>query len=351
MDMAPRNPIADDLPRDLYLEVTNRCNSRCQTCIRTFERLEPLRDLRLEEFRAIVDQFDALDRVVLHGIGEPLLNADLGAMIRYVKDERPSTAVLFNSNAILLDDGWQETLIDAGLDEYRISMDAASAATYARIRGVDGFDRAIENTRRFTCRLRGHQGPRLSFWMMAMRENLGELLDLVDLAAEVGVPEVYVQRLVLIDRGMARSEQSLYGQLRAQEEAALATAAERAQAHKLAFRASGLTSPYESLRGQNGDMTSPGGPQGGPFDVAQGGPYSACYRLWTTTYITVNGNVLPCCISPFSTTDYDGLILGNVFQTPFAQIWNGEHYVTRRKALYTADPLHPCELCGSNWAL
>jgi MoaA/NifB/PqqE/SkfB family radical SAM enzyme len=349
--MAPRNPIADALPHDLYLEATNRCNSRCQTCIRTFERLEPLRDLRLEEFRNIVDQFEVLDRVVLHGIGEPLLNADLGAMIRYAKDERPSTAVLFNSNAILLDDNWQETLIDAGLDEYRISMDAASAATYARIRGVDGFDRAIENTRRFARRLRRNQGPRLSFWMMAMRENLGELPDLVDLAAEIGVPEVYVQRLVLIDHGMARAEQSLYGQLRAQEEVALAIAAERAQAHGLAFRASGLTSPHESLRGQRGEAMSPGSTQDRPFDPAQDRPYSACYRLWTTTYITVNGNVLPCCISPFSTTDYDGLILGNVFQAAFAQIWNGERYVARRKALYTADPLHPCELCGSNWAL
>jgi MoaA/NifB/PqqE/SkfB family radical SAM enzyme len=65
--MAPRNPVAERLPRELYVEVTNRCNSRCQTCIRTFELLEPLRDLRLAEFQAIVDQFPVLERVVLHG--------------------------------------------------------------------------------------------------------------------------------------------------------------------------------------------------------------------------------------------------------------------------------------------
>ena len=68
-------------------------------------------------------------------------------------------------------------------------------------------------------------------------------------------------------------------------------------------------------------------------------------------YVTANGNVLPCCISPFSTTDYAGLILGNVFDSSFAEIWNGEKYTARRAALHTARPLHPCEFCGVNWTL
>jgi len=326
--------VVEGLPRELYVEVTNRCNSRCQTCIRTFELLEPLRDLTLAEFQAIVDQFPVLERVVLHGIGEPLLNAELAAMIRYVKDQYPSAVVLFNSNAVLLDEDWRHALIEAELDEFRVSLDAATAATYARIRGIDAFDTVIENLGRFAS-LHNAGRPRLSFWFTAMRENLNELPVLADLAAKVGVPEVYVQRLVLIHHGLARAEQSLYRQLRVQEEAALAEAARRARAHKLDLRASGLASPQESLRGRKDGRK----------------PWSACFRLWTTTYITANGNVLPCCISPFSTTDYAGLVLGNVFRSPLAQIWNGAKYMARRAALHTAQPLHPCELCGVNWGL
>ncbi len=326
--------IVEGMPRELYIEVTNRCNSRCQTCIRTFELLEPLHDLTLDEFQAIVDQFPILDRVVLHGIGEPLLNSELAAMIRYVKELHPAAVVLFNSNAILFDEDWQHALIDAGLDEFRVSLDAATAATYARIRGVDSFDTVIENLRRFVS-LHRNQHPRLSFWLTAMRQNLSELPALVNLATDIGVPEVYVQRLVLIQRGLAQTEQSLYRRLRAQEEAALTEAAARAVACGLTFRASGLASPQESLRAPNdGDK-----------------PWSACFRLWTTTYITASGNVLPCCISPFSTTNYAGLVLGNVFQTPFAQIWNGAKYVKRRAALPMAQPLHPCEQCGVYWSL
>ena len=38
-------------------------------------------------------------------------------------------------------------------------------------------------------------------------------------------------------------------------------------------------------------------------------------------YITANGNVLPCCISPFVERDYDSLILGNAFEQPLSEIW------------------------------
>ena len=183
-------------------------------------------------------------------------------------------------------------------------------------------------------RLRGHARPALSLWFTAMRENLDELPALIDLAARIGVPAVYVQRLVFYERGLATAAQSLYRGLQAREEALLAAEAERATALGVGLQASGLGSPHDSLAGAAGAR-----------------PWAACHRPWTTTYITANGNVLPCCISPFSTRDYAGLIAGNALQTPFAEIWNGRAYLARRAALGTGTPLHPCELCGDCWSL
>ena len=77
MNEPKRPPIVSELPRTLYLETTNRCNSKCQTCVRTFLTREPPKDLTLAELQAIVDQFPVLERVVLHGFmqaargGEP----------------------------------------------------------------------------------------------------------------------------------------------------------------------------------------------------------------------------------------------------------------------------------------
>src|SRR5437868_2335553 len=74
------------LPRSLYIEPTNRCNSLCTTCPRTFFPMEAPAQMSFERFKAIVDQFPVLERVVLHGLGEPMLNQELAAMIRYLKD-------------------------------------------------------------------------------------------------------------------------------------------------------------------------------------------------------------------------------------------------------------------------
>src|SRR5262245_32994271 len=134
MDTSKRPPLAPTLPRTLYLETTNRCDSACQTCLRTFQTLEPPKDLTLHDVRQIVAQFPQLDRVVLHGIGEPLLNKQLFEIVAYLKTT--GTVVLFNSDAISLTQKRAVQLIDSGLDEYRVSMDAASRDTYAKIRGV-----------------------------------------------------------------------------------------------------------------------------------------------------------------------------------------------------------------------
>src|SRR5881227_1724857 len=136
------------LPRSIYIEPTTRCNELCQQCPRTLLSREEDRDLTFEQFCFIVDQFPALERVVLHGLGEPLLNKDLPRMIRYLKER--GTYVLFNSNGILLNAKRGQELIDAGLDEYRLSIDGATRETYAQVRGVDAFDKIWRNMRAFT---------------------------------------------------------------------------------------------------------------------------------------------------------------------------------------------------------
>ncbi len=326
----------NSVPDEVYIEVTNRCNSRCQTCVRTFETLEPLRDLTLGEFRALVDQAPILRRAILHGVGEPLLNSGLPAMIAYLKQRPNPPRVLFNSNAILLTPEKQAALLAAGLDELRISTDAAHGALYARIRGVDAFDRMVDNVSAFSRQIRqnGH-GPQISLWFTALHENLADLPDLVQLAYRLGVGEVYVQRLVYYGQGLARQEQSLFRAMQATEDALLAEAEALAEERGIVFSASGTTSPRESLMSPDGSKR----------------PWSHCRRPTSLAYITANGNVLPCCFSPFTTRDYSGLILGNAFQMPLAEIWNGTSYRRFRAALQSDTPPESCDRCGACWSL
>src|SRR6266851_6086901 len=142
-----RGAIAEAEPVCLYLETTNRCNLLCTTCPRTFEALEPPADMSWQLFTAIVDQFPRIARVVLHGVGEPMMVRELPRMVRYLKER--GTYVLFNTNGTLLNRRKGRQLIDAGLDELRVSLDAAEAPAFKMVRGLDLFDRIVANLRSF----------------------------------------------------------------------------------------------------------------------------------------------------------------------------------------------------------
>src|SRR5271154_1340908 len=116
-----RSRVAEAPPLCVYLEVTNRCNLLCETCPRTFEALEPPADMSWELFTSIVDQVPDVARVVLHGVGEPMLVKALPRMIRHLKDR--GVYVLFNTNGTLLQAKKFPALIECGLDELRVSLD------------------------------------------------------------------------------------------------------------------------------------------------------------------------------------------------------------------------------------
>src|SRR3989440_4656293 len=208
---AARGAVAEAEPVCLYLETTNRCNLLCTTCPRTFEALEPPGDMDWSLFTAIVDQFPKIARVVLHGVGEPMMVRALPRMIRYLKDR--GTYVLFNTNGTLLSEKKGRELIDSGLDELRVSLDAAEPVAFKQVRGRDMFARIVRNVREFRAlqRALGAGTPRVSLWLTGLKETVGQLADFVRLAHGMDVPEVYLQRVVYFPegQGMAHPEQAL----------------------------------------------------------------------------------------------------------------------------------------------
>ncbi len=316
-------------PLEVYIEPTNRCNEFCTTCPRTFFRREPEADLDRERFVRILDQFPGVERVVLHGVGEPLLARDLPAMVAEANGR--GARVLFNTNALALHPRLQAQLVDAGLDELRVSMDAADPRTYRAVRGVDGYEKAMRRTAQFCAYLgqRGAARPRVSMYFIAMRENLAELPAAIERAGVIGVAAVTLQRLVHFGEGLATREQSVMAE---DIDDLLGSCREAADRAGVELLGTGNRPPSDSVRPVAGDQ-----------------PWSGCTRPWRSTYVTANGNVLPCCIAPFSTRDYDGLILGNLFERPITEIWRGERYEAFRTAHRSDTPPEPCRGCGTLW--
>jgi MoaA/NifB/PqqE/SkfB family radical SAM enzyme len=331
-----RGAVAEHDPVCLYLETTNRCNLPCTTCPRTFEELEPPANMSFELFRSIVEQYPRIGRVVLHGIGEPLMVPNLPRMIRYLKDR--GTYVLFNTNGTLLNERRGRDLIDSGLDELRVSLDAADAEAFVAVRGKDAFARIVKNVREFRAlqvRLGGAK-PRVSLWLTGLKETIAQLPAFVDLAHEIDVPEVHLQRLVYFPdgEGLARADQALFGTADPAEQEFVREAERRAARHGILFDASGATEPGTSLKRADDRR-----------------PWSLCTRPWTLMYFTAHGRALPCCIAPFSMRGYDAFTLGDATQQTLREIWNGDKYRDFRTRLLSDLPPSACQNCGLRWSL
>ena len=335
--VAEVTPVATRDPVCLYLETTNRCNLLCTTCPRTYAALEPEADMSFALFRRIVDQVPEIARVVLHGVGEPMLVKELPRMIAYLKQR--GVYVLFNTNGTLLSPKKGRELCATGLDELRVSLDAADARTFLRVRGKDYFHRIVHNVRAFTAMQarEGLRSPRVSLWLTGLKETIAQLPEFVRVAHAAGIGEVYLQRLVYFDEGpigLARPDQALFERLAQAEAQQLEAAEALARSLGMSFNASGATAPRDSLSRQTDDN-----------------PWSLCRRPWTVMYFTANGRALPCCIAPFAQHGYANFTLGDATQATLREMWNGPAYHSFRAALQSPTPPKCCANCGLRWSL
>jgi MoaA/NifB/PqqE/SkfB family radical SAM enzyme len=336
--LGTRSAEAEQPPLCVYLEVTNRCNLLCTTCPRTYDELEPPADMSWERFTSIVDQLPRLARAVLHGVGEPMLVRDLPRMVEYLR--RRGVYVLFNTNGTVLNERSGRALIAAGLDELRVSLDAATRESFKAIRGRDYFGRIVRNVSAFRAlqEREGHTSPRVSLWITGLKETIRELPDFVRRAGEMGVKEVYLQRLVFFERdavGLARPDQTLFERMNSDNKVFFELAEAAARDLGITFSASGAVSePGLSLKRED-----------------EHSPWGLCRRPWTLMYFTASGRALPCCIAPFSQRGYAHYTLGNATQQTLSEIWNGPAYRDFRAALLSVTPPESCANCGLRWSL
>jgi radical SAM protein with 4Fe4S-binding SPASM domain len=126
-------------PLSLHIDPSNACNFRCKFCptghpdiINDICHSRGLMDFSL--FKKIIDDLadfaEPLQRLHLYKDGEPLLNPNFPAMVRYAKDSGVAQSVETTTNALLLSSDMAQELIDTGLDRIRISIKHVSTEGY-----------------------------------------------------------------------------------------------------------------------------------------------------------------------------------------------------------------------------
>jgi radical SAM protein with 4Fe4S-binding SPASM domain len=139
-------PLADVVPLatpfTILIDPTNACNFRCTFCptgdfelLKSVKRPKGLMDLTL--FRKLIEDVSAFDgklkKLQLYKDGEPLLNRDLPEMVAYAKRRQVSEIVETTTNGALLSADKSLALIEAGLDQIRISVEHVHNEGYRQI--------------------------------------------------------------------------------------------------------------------------------------------------------------------------------------------------------------------------
>lgn len=131
-------------PLKVKIELTNRCNLRCDYCSYFTSEGESAEELSTKEW---LDFFDILDREkvlsVNLGGGEPFIRSDLPKLIMGLKQRRLRFSIL--SNGTLFRDSWIRLIAGTGrCDWIQVSMDGHEADVHDSHRGKGNFGKTVQ---------------------------------------------------------------------------------------------------------------------------------------------------------------------------------------------------------------
>lgn len=195
-------------PHTVHIDVTSQCNTKCTFCgyhtplitekpwaENGWDKLH----LDYELFTHLIDDLEKIhtkEDILLTGGGEPLMHPRILDMIQYIKD-RQMHIILF-TNGMLLKKDTSHKLIDMGLDKIYWSIHAASSPTWVVQHPGSNektFPTVIENMRELIRyrKEKKSKGPKIVYVNVLSAVNVHEVMDMVDLAVDLGVDEVRFQ--------------------------------------------------------------------------------------------------------------------------------------------------------------
>lgn len=298
---ATKKPVQWGLPISLSFEPTTSCNLRCPECpsgLRAFTR--PTGMLNKNFFQDTMDELGKeLTYLIFYFQGEPYLNPDFLEMVKYASAKKIYTAT--STNAHYLNDENAKRTIESGLDRLIISIDGTTQEVYQQYRVGGKLEKVIEGTKniiRWKKELKS-KTPNIIFQFLVVKPNEHQIADVHALAKELGVDEVRLKTAQIYD--------------------------------------------YE-----NGNDLIPTIDKYARYKKGRDGKYSIknammnhCWKLWHSCVITWDGAVVPCCFDKDATHK-----LGDLKQTSFTELWQGEAYHHFRSAvLKSRSEIDICKNC------
>lgn len=323
-------------PLKLEMDVTSQCNLRCTMCYFSdprFGRRERV-DVSVDRFREIARQvFPHCGLVSLSFGTEPLLHPRIGELLEITAQEEVPWRYLI-TNGLLLDERAIEAFVRVPLHGFSVSIDAATPATYERIRRGARWERLMANLRALqdAKRRAGSEYPRVTFNFVLMRSNVDELPALIRLAHELGVEGVSAMHVTPFG-GLGMEDELLSAE---PERCNAVLAAARAEAERLGVP---IALPESFAVEPSGERVLKDAPPAGFLFPAVASATTECPFPWRFVGIDPYGQVLPCGWW------YARPPMGDVHEQSFAEIWNGAPWSALRREHATGELRSGCRSC------
>lgn len=307
-------PVISSRPLQLGFDISSACNCECIFCL-----AESGRKRRSDPgaFRAPewLDNFESLLPFVNLGIFssfEAVLNPRFDEFVERLFRYRTPIQLFTNGKAVTPE--LAEFLLARGLGSMHCSVHGARPETYEQIMRGNRFSQTLENLmalKHLAARI--NPGFTLVLVFCAMRRNIGELPEYVELARRVGAKVIQVNYLMVTREGTGLENEAMCFHPLMYDKVVLA-ASQKAQRLGIVLNHQPLFSTY-----------APG----------QAGP---CHKPWTHLNVGGDGSVQVCCGgSP---------VAGNMFGEDFFRLWNSEKFQQFRRSVNSPNPPAACGLCS-----
>src|ERR1051326_3295252 len=200
----------DALPGENIVETTAKCNLYCPMCPRETHP-QPKSDMTAEVFeRLVTEAGETAEHMMLIGLGEPFMDAQIFQRIEFCHRHRIST--LLSTNATFLDERCSAKVLDSPLEQITLSFDGAKKETFEFYRKGAKFEKVRDNFVRFA-RLKRERGSKLQIvvQMVKMDGNAAEVGDFLKFWSAIpGVDQLRIKadetNLMRPDAGHAASD-------------------------------------------------------------------------------------------------------------------------------------------------
>ena len=186
-------------PREIQIELTNRCNSGCEMCPHTTGNI-PEADFPLDLLDLLLAGSPPIANVVLTGWGEPLLHPSFLEVVERTREAWPSSNIRFTTNGLLLEPSLAHALLERQLAGITVSIDlwpGLEVADPPLLRFLHPpSKRVVEQIRSLAETRGGRRRPIIRLQSLALPVIRDHTRRIINFAAESGIDEVNLVRLV-----------------------------------------------------------------------------------------------------------------------------------------------------------